>query len=67
MIDPDYKNRDNATMSASIENLRKMIDNNEYIDAAIERIALVLSDEILNFRNYKEGGQYNERFRKGRK
>jgi hypothetical protein len=59
----DYKNHSAAT----IENLREMVDNKDYIDAAIERIALVLSDEILNYRNYKEGGQYNERIRKRRK
>jgi hypothetical protein len=73
MIDPDCENRDTAialatvTASATIENLRKMVENKDYIDAAVERIALVLSDEILNYRNYKEGGRYNERFRKRRK
>jgi hypothetical protein len=58
MIDPDYKNRDAAMESANspvtIEYFRKMVDNKDYIDAAIERIALVLSDEILSHRNYKE-------------
>jgi hypothetical protein len=65
MIDPDYVNRDTAelptAMPATIENLRKMVENSDYIDAAIERIALVLSDEILN---YRKGGQYHERYRK---
>jgi hypothetical protein len=75
MIDPDGTNRAStefavealAKTPAAIVNLRKMIENNDYIDEAIERIALVLSDEILNYRNYKEGGQFNERFRKRRK
>ncbi len=67
MIDPEYTNCDTAVRPAAIENLRKMVENRDYIDAAIERIAHVLSDEILHYRNYKEGGQYNERFRKRRK
>ncbi len=60
MIDPNYENRDSAT----IEKLRKMVENDEYIYEAIERIALVLSNEILD---YKQGGEHNERFRKRRK
>jgi hypothetical protein len=66
---PDYKYRNAAFFqnTTSIEFLRKMVDNKDYINAAIERIALVLSDEILNYRNYKEGEQNNERFRKRRK
>jgi hypothetical protein len=63
MVDPEFKPHD----AAVIANLRKMVENKDYIDAAVERIALVLSDEILNYKNYKEGGQYNERFRKRRK
>jgi hypothetical protein len=70
-MDPDYGNRGAAKMptktSETIANLRKMIENKDYVDAAVERLALVLSDEILDCRNYKEGGQYNERFRKRRK
>ena len=62
-MDPNYEKRDSAT----IVKLRKMVENEDYIDSAIERIALVLSDEILNYRNHKEGGQCNERFRKRRK
>jgi hypothetical protein len=67
MIGPDFENREAVIMPTTIESLRKMVENKDYIDAAVERIALVLSDEILNYRNNVEGGQYNERFRKRRK
>ncbi len=63
MIDPDYQNKS----TKAIEKLRKMVENKDYIDAAIERIALVLSDEILDCGNYKEGGRRIEQFRKRRK
>lgn len=60
MIDPELGNRDATT----IEKLREMVENDEYIYEAIQRIALVLSNEILD---YRQGGEYNERYRKGRK
>lgn len=71
MTDPYYKKEENAEvpaeMPAGIEKLRKMIENNDYINEGIQRIALVLSDEILNYKHCKDGGRYNERFRKRRK
>ncbi len=67
MTDPYYKNEVPAERQAGIEKLRKMVENSDYINEGIQRIALVLSDEILNYKNYKDGGQYSERFRKRRK
>jgi hypothetical protein len=40
-----------------IEQLRKKIDNKEYLYGAIERIAQILSNEILDI---PQGGPYNE-------
>lgn len=49
--------------SARLEQLRKSINDEAYLYAAIQRIALVLSNELMDM-SQKEG-MYNERQRKG--
>jgi len=49
--------------SARLEQLRKSINDENYLYAAIQRIALVLSNELMDI-SQKEG-RYNERQRKG--
>jgi hypothetical protein len=44
--------------------LRKKINNEDYLNGAIQRIALILSNELLDI---PQGGLYHERQRKGRK
>jgi hypothetical protein len=56
--------RENQSPASRIETLRKKIDNDEYLYAAIQRIAQVLSNELVDI---SQGGTYNERQRKGRK
>jgi hypothetical protein len=52
------------TMSSTrLEQLRKSINDENYLHAAIQRIALVLSNELMDI-SQKEG-RYNERQRKG--
>jgi hypothetical protein len=52
------------TMSSTrLEQLRKSINDEAYLYAAIQRIALVLSNELMDM-SQKEG-RYNERQRKG--
>jgi hypothetical protein len=46
------------------EELRQKISSEEYLSAAIQRIALVLSNELLKV---SVGGIYHERQRKRRK
>ncbi|MDR2795939.1 MAG: hypothetical protein LBB47_04420 [Spirochaetaceae bacterium] len=46
-----------------IENLKRAIDNKEYLSGAIYHIAQVLSNEIMGI---KEGGTYDERKWEGR-
>jgi hypothetical protein len=48
--------------AARIESLRKKINNEDYLGEAIQRIAQILSNEILDV---PHGGSY-ERQRKGR-
>jgi len=50
--------------SSGLETLRQRINDEKYLHAAIQRLALVLSNEIMDIT--KEGG-YNERQRKRRK
>jgi hypothetical protein len=50
--------------SLKLEKLRKKINNEEYLNGAIQRIALILSNELLDV---PQGGPYHERQRKGRK
>jgi hypothetical protein len=49
--------------STRLEQLRKSINDENYLYAAIQRIALVLSNELMDM-SQKEG-RYNERQRKG--
>jgi hypothetical protein len=49
--------------SAELEKLRSKINNKEYIHEAIQRIALILSNELLDL---SRGGVYHEQ-RKERK
>jgi hypothetical protein len=49
--------------STRLEQLRKSINDEDYLYAAIQRIALVLSNELMDM-SQKEG-RYNERQRKG--
>ncbi len=52
------------TLSSNrLEQLRKSINDENYLHAAIQRIALVLSNELMDM-SQKEG-KYNERQRKG--
>ena len=54
------------TMSSSrLEQLRKRINDKDYMYAAIQRIALVLSNELVSISH--SGGSYNERQRKRRR
>jgi hypothetical protein len=47
--------------SFELEKIRKKLDSSEYLDEAIQRIALVLSNELLN--SYQKG-LYHERKRR---
>jgi hypothetical protein len=49
--------------SAELERLRMKINNKDYLYEAIKRIALVLSNELLDM---NQGGAYHERQRKRR-
>jgi hypothetical protein len=55
---------ENQVRASRIETLRQKIDNEDYLYAAIQRIAQVLSNELVDI---PQGGTYNERQRKGRK
>jgi len=50
--------------STRVEQLRKRINDEDYLYAAIQRLALVLSNEIIDYT--QEGGNH-ERQRKRRK
>ena len=50
--------------STRLEQLRKRINDKDYLRAAIHRIALVLSNELMDM---SQGGAYNERQRKRRR
>jgi len=50
--------------STELELLRRRINDEDYLQAAIQRLALVLSNELMEIT--MEGG-YNERQRKRRK
>ena len=51
--------------STRLEQLRKRINDKDYMHAAIQRIALVLSNELMDIS--QGGGSYNERQRKRRR
>jgi hypothetical protein len=48
--------------SFELEKIRKKIDSSEYLNEAIQRIALVLSNELLN--SYQKGLCYERKRRK---
>ena len=54
-----------ALSSTRLEQLRKRINDKDYIYTAIQRIALVLSNELIDMT--QGGGSYNERQRKRRR
>jgi hypothetical protein len=54
----------NRMRDSELEQLRNKINNQDYLYEAIQRIALVLSNELLDI---SQGGTYNERQRKGRR
>jgi hypothetical protein len=49
--------------SFDLENLRDKINDDEYLSEAIQRIALILSNELLDI---SQGGIFHERQRKRR-
>ena len=49
--------------SAELEKIRTRINDQDYLFEAIQRMALVLSNELIDF---SQGGKRNERRRKGR-
>jgi hypothetical protein len=49
--------------STRLEQLRQRINDKDYVHAAIQRIALVLSNELMDMSQGR--GNYNERQRKG--
>lgn len=51
--------------STRLEQLRKRINDKDYLYAAIQRIALVLSNELIDMSS--QGGAYYERQRKRRR
>jgi hypothetical protein len=56
--------QENQPRSSRIDYLRKKIDNKDYLYEGIQRIAQILSDELLDI---PQGGAWYERQRKGRK
>jgi hypothetical protein len=54
-----------ALSSTKIEQLRERINDKDYLYAAIQRIALVLSNELMDMP--PGGGSYYERQRKRRR
>ena len=54
-----------ALSASRVEQLRQRINDKDYMYAAIQRIALVLSNELMDMS--QSGGRYNERQRKRRK
>ena len=54
---------DNSLGTVELEALRAKINNEEYVHEAIQRIALILSNELLDI---PQGGNYEQR-RKGRR
>ena len=58
-------NMEQTMSSSKLEKLRKRINDKDYVYAAIQRIAMVLSNELVDMT--QNGGNYNERRRKRRK
>jgi hypothetical protein len=61
---PAKTRQDNSLDASVLEDLRWKINNEDYICEAVQRIALILSNELLDI---PQGGGYYERQRKGRK
>jgi hypothetical protein len=62
---PVKARKESTTIEASkLEALRQKINNEDYLCEAIQRIALILSNELLDI---PQGGGYYERQWKGRK
>ncbi|MDR1863221.1 MAG: hypothetical protein LBQ67_04785 [Treponema sp.] len=61
---PAKMRKDNPLDASVVEDLRWKINNEEYVGEAIQRIALILSNELLDIPN---GGGCYEQHRKGRK
>jgi hypothetical protein len=61
---PVKMRNDNSLDASVLEDLRRKINNEEYVCEAIQRIALILSNKLLDI---PQGGGYYERQRKGRK
>jgi hypothetical protein len=55
---------DNSLGASEIENFRKKINDQEYLRDAIQRIALIMSNDLLDI---PYGGRPYERQRKGRR
>jgi hypothetical protein len=62
--DGQSKDREGNEATFDLESLRKKINSEEYLCEAIQRIAQVLSGELLKI---SRGGIYHERQRKRRK
>jgi hypothetical protein len=60
----DIKQSGNSLENPELEALRKKINNEEYLHEAIQRIALILSNELLDI---PQGGWNYERQRKRRR
>jgi hypothetical protein len=56
---------EDALSLTRLEQLRKRINDKDYVHAAIHRIAFVLSNELMEM--FPEGGNYNEWQRKKRR
>jgi hypothetical protein len=54
----------NTLEASELEALRLKVNSEDYLCEAIQRIALILSNELLDI---PQGGGYYERQRKGRK
>jgi hypothetical protein len=52
--------RESLLSPLRIDNLRKKIDNKDYLDEGIQRLAQILSDELVND---PKGGAWYERKR----
>ncbi|MCL2880192.1 MAG: hypothetical protein FWF29_08115 [Treponema sp.] len=52
-----------SVSSAELEKIRARINDRDYLYEAIQRMAQVLSNELIDF---TKGGKENERRRKGR-
>jgi hypothetical protein len=61
---PVRARKDTTIEVTKLEALRQKINNEDYLCEAIQRIALILSNELLDI---PQGGGYYERQRKGRK